>query len=180
MRTTLTGIQALLRWAFANRRSSALWLALRVYLGSVWLQFGVAKLRDGWLGGNPLHDLLGAVARGHTPTPFPAYRRVAAALLDVGADRAMSIAIPLLEVGVAVAFFAGVLLVPAAVGASLLNLNLVLSGIATLSFDGRIIALQLLLLAGWRVAGHLGVARLWRDLARWPERRLVVARRRTG
>ncbi len=64
-----------------------------------------------------------------------------------------SAAIPLTELLVAAAFFSGLLLVPAAIGAVLLNLNLILSGIATWQFDGRIILLQLLLLVAWRVAG---------------------------
>ena len=64
----------------------------------------------------------------------------------------------------------GVLLVPAAIVATLLNVNLLLSGVASIRFDGRIIALQLLLLMAWRVAGHLGlgtlVRRWWRDRVR--------------
>jgi hypothetical protein len=69
----------------------------------------------------------------------------------------MSAAIPLLEITFAAAFFAGVLLVPAAIAACLLNVNLVLSGVATWDFDGRVIGLQLLLLLAWRVAGYLGM-----------------------
>ena len=52
----------------------------------------------------------------------------------------------------------------ARVAATLLNVNLVLSGVASLRFDGRIIAMQLLLLLAWRVAGYLGLGTLAR---RW-------------
>lgn len=150
----------ILRWPFSSRLSSPLWLALRIYLGSIWLQFGMAKVQGGWLTGNPMHGMLDAIAGGLTPAPFPAYRHVARALLEVGADRWLSVGIPLAEVAVALAFFSGLLLVPAAVGATLLNLNLILSGIASWQFDGRIIALQLLLVAAWRVADYVGVARI--------------------
>lgn len=160
------GISAIARWPFVSRLSAPLWLALRVYLGCIWLQFGLAKIRGGWLTTNALHDLLGAVARGDTPLPLPAYRHVAELLLATGADRALSVVIPLAEVAVACAFFSGVLLVPAAAGACLLNLNLILSGIAPWSFDGRIIALQLLLLLAWRVAGYLGMGQAVRELLR--------------
>jgi uncharacterized membrane protein YphA (DoxX/SURF4 family) len=159
-------ISAIARWPFVSRLSAPFWLALRVYLGSIWLQFGLAKIRGGWLTTNALHDLLGAVARGETPSPLPAYRQVAELLLATGADRALSVLIPLAEVAVACAFFAGVLLIPAAAGACLLNLNLILSGIASWRFDGRIIALQLLLLLAWRVAGYLGVGDALRELLR--------------
>jgi len=148
------------RWLFASRLASPLWLGVRIYLGLVWLQFGLAKVRGGWLTGDALHGLLDAVARGQTPAPIPAYRHVARALVDTGADRILSFAIPLTELLVAAAFFSGLLLVPAAVGAVLLNLNLILSGIATWQFDGRIILLQLLLLVAWRVAGFLGLGQV--------------------
>lgn len=158
----------IVRWPFSSRLASPLWLGIRIYLGSVWLQFGLAKVEGGWLTGNPMHSMLDAIARGMTPAPFPAYRHVAGALLDVGADRWMSVGLPLAELAVALAFFGGILLVPAAVGASLLNLNLILSGLASWQFDGRIIALQLLLLAAWRVADYVGLARIVSRLRRRP------------
>lgn len=157
MTVALQHIHAVVRWPFASLLSAPLWLVLRVYLGSVWLQFGLLKVRGGWLSENPMHDLLAAIANGQTPTPFPFYRRVAETLLALEMDRVLTVAIPLAELAIAAAFFAGVLLVPAALGACLLNLNLILSGIASLAFDGRFIALQLLLLAAWRVAGYLGL-----------------------
>lgn len=146
----------LLAWPFRSRRSSLLWLAVRLYLGSVWLQFGVGKLRSGWITTNPMGSLLGAVADGHTSAPFGAFRPVAWLLLDLGADPALSVLIPLAEVALGIAFVAGVLLVPASVAATLLNLSLILAGIASVRFDGRMVMLQLLLLAAWPVAGHVG------------------------
>ncbi|HYW11637.1 MAG TPA: hypothetical protein VE871_06750 [Longimicrobium sp.] len=156
-----------LTWPFRSTLTSPVWLVLRLYLASVWLQFGVGKIRGGWMEGDGLHGLLSAVAAGATPAPFPFYARVAELLVATGMDRVLSVVIPLVEVGVGLAFLTGVLLVPAAIGATLLNVNLVLSGVATLRFDGRIIALQILLLLAWRVAGYLGLGTLarrwWRD-----------------
>ena len=156
-----------LTWPFRSTLTSPVWLVLRLYLASVWLQFGVGKIRGGWLEGDGLHGLLSAVAAGGTPAPFPFYARVAELLVATGMDRVLSVVIPLAEVGVGLAFLTGVLLVPAAIGATLLNVNLVLSGVATLRFDGRIIALQILLLLAWRVAGYLGLGTLarrwWRE-----------------
>ena len=170
-------IAAILRWPFASRLAAPIWLGLRIYLGSAWLQFGLTKIRAGWLTGNPMEEILSLVANGLTPAPLPFYRGVAELLLALDADRIMTVAIPLLEIAFAAAFFAGVLLVPAAIGACLLNVNLVLSGVATLDFDGRFIALQLLLLLAWRVAGYLGIGvslaellRSYRSLLRPRER----------
>lgn len=155
----------LVSWPFRSPLSSPLWLALRVYLGLVWMNFGLGKIRAGWLTTNPLRPLLTAVAEGHTPAPFGFYEEIAALLVGTGVDGLLSVLIPLAEVAVAAAFFSGVLLVPAAIVAIGINLNLILAGIASVRFDGRIIAMQLLLLGAWRVAGLLGVgtlaARVW-------------------
>jgi uncharacterized membrane protein YphA (DoxX/SURF4 family) len=145
---------------FTHRYAAPVWLLVRLHLAWMWLRFGVAKIRDGWLAENPLHDLLGAVAQGYTATPLEPYRHVAELLLAVGGDRALSVLIPIFEVAVGLMFLSGIGLVPAAILASLLNVNLILSGVATWAFDGRFIALQLLLLAAWRVAGRLGAGTL--------------------
>lgn len=167
---TMTAIKhlarAAARWPFSSTLAAPFWLALRIYLGTIWLQFGLGKLRAGWLTSNQMGGILDLIANGQTPTPLPQYRAVAELILALDLDRAVSAAIPLLEVVFAAAFFAGVLLVPAAVGATLLNLNLILSGIATWSFDGRIIVLQILLLLAWRVAGYLGIGESLRSLLR--------------
>lgn len=151
-----------LTWPFRSLLATPVWLVLRLYLASVWLQFGVSKMRGGWLDGDGLLGLLTAVAAGQTPAPFPFYARVAGLLVETGMHRVLSVGIPFAEVAVGLAFLTGVLLVPAAIGAILLNLNLVLSGVASIHFDGRIIALQVLLLLAWRVAGYLGLGTLAR------------------
>ena len=159
-------IDLLLTWPFRSLLSSPVWLVLRLYLASVWLQFGIAKIRGGWLEGDGLQGLLSAVAAGQTLAPFPFYARVAELLVQTGMDRVLSVVMPFAELAVGLAFLTGVLIVPAAIGAILLNLNLILSGVASLHFDGRIIALQVLLLLAWRVAGYLGlgtlIRRVWR------------------
>lgn len=155
---------------FRSRAAWPLWLAVRGYLAWVWLSFGTGKVRSGWLTRNPMEGLLEAVAAGHTRAPFGAFRPVARLLLDAGADPVLSVAIPLAEVALGLAFLAGAWVAAAAVAGTLLNLSLLLAGIASLALDGRIILLQLLLLAAAPVAGHPGVrtaaAALRRGLAR--------------
>jgi len=162
MRTRTSRPLGLIAWPFRSPLTSPVWLVLRIYLASVWMQFGVAKIRGGWLRGDGLSALMEAVAQGHTPAPFPFYTGVAELLVETGMAGALSLLIPLAEVAIATAFLSGVLLVPAAVCAILINLNLILAGIASINFDGRIIAMQVLLLVAWRVAGYLGLGkRAW-------------------
>ncbi|HZG42310.1 MAG TPA: hypothetical protein VEY93_05070 [Longimicrobium sp.] len=166
MRTQALRRFRLLTWPFRSPFSSPLWLALRMYLGLVWMTFGLGKIQAGWLTSNPLRPLLTAVAEGQTQTPLDFYTHVARLMVDTGADGVLSVLIPLAEVGVAISFFSGVLLVPAALVAIGINLNLILAGIASVHFDGRIIVMQVLLLAAWRVAGLLGLGTLVRRV--WP------------
>ena len=169
MRTRTSRPLGLIDWPFRSPLTSPVWLVLRLYLASIWMQFGVAKIRGGWLRGDGLSALLEAVAEGHTPAPFPFYTGVAEFLVNTGMAGALSLLIPLAEVAIATAFLSGVLLVPAAICAILINLNLILAGIASINFDGRIIAMQVLLLVAWRVAGYLGLGKRawWRG---WRER----------
>ena len=161
-----------LRWPFTHRYAALLWLALRLYLGWIWLQFGIDKLQAGWLTKDAIGPLLKLGAEGTLPLPIPIYGRVAALLLDLGVTPLISFAMPLLELAVALAFLSGVLVAPAAIGATLLNINIILSGIGQLAFDGRMIALQLLLLMAWPVAERIGLrpalAQGWAWLRRRP------------
>lgn len=170
MRTRTSRPLGLMTWPFRSTVTSPVWLMVRIYLASVWMQFGIGKIRGGWLRGDALESLLEAVAEGHTPAPFPFYGRVAEILVATGMDAVLCMLIPLAEVAVATAFLTGLMLVPAAICAILINTNLILAGIASVSFDGRIIALQLLLLAAWRVAGYLGLGTRawWRTWLRGP------------
>ena len=171
-----TPLRQVLRWPFASPLASPAWLALRLYLGATWLRFGWSKVEAGWLISNPMRPLLEAIGSGGTAAPLPLYRSVAEQMLAVGLDRLLSVAIPLAELAFATAFFAGVLLVPAAIAACLMNLNLILSGIATWSFDGRVILMQLLIILGWRVAGELGLGDSIHRL--WPQYREAIRRLR--
>ncbi len=161
-----------LRWPFTHRYAAPIWLALRLYLGWIWLQFGIDKLQAGWLTKDAIGPLLKLGAEGVLPLPLPIYGRVAALLLDLGVTPLISFAMPLLELAVALAFLSGVLVAPAAIGATLLNINIILSGIGQLAFDGRMIALQLLLLMAWPVAERIGLRPALAQGWAWLRRRL--------
>ena len=73
-----------------------------------------------------------------------------------GVTPLISHSMPLLELAVALSLATGVLTPVAAVGAILLNVNFVLSGIGQISLDGPIIVAELLMVLSFRVVGGIG------------------------
>ena len=120
--------------------------ALRAYLAFVWLRFGHAKLEGGWLTTNPLEPLLTMVGAGQLPSTMPGYAPVARMLVSLHGDAVLSIAIPFVEIAIALAFVSGVRMRTAALLACALNANLLMAGVASWSLDGRMVVLQLLLI----------------------------------
>jgi thiosulfate dehydrogenase (quinone) large subunit len=151
---------AALRWPFTSRLASPIWLAVRLYLGWFWLQVGIAKLQGDWFTADPIGAIFRNIVAGHAAVPFEPYRGVVQVLLDLGIAPLLTMSFPFLEIAVGLAFLSGVLVVPAAAGAIMLNVNMILSGIAHISFDGKFIAMQLLLILAWRVSSYIGIQAL--------------------
>jgi len=151
---------ALIRWPFINRLSSPIWLALRLYIAWIWYQMSISKFQAGWLTSDPVGQMFKAIEKGTIAVPLPFYRGVAGALLDAGISPIISHSMPFLEMAVALSLATGVLVPAAAVGAILLNINIMLSGIGTPAFDGPIIAAQVLFVMSYRVVGGIGFERL--------------------
>ena len=150
----------LIRWPFNNRLSSPIWLALRLYIAWIWYQMSISKFQAGWLTSDPVGQMFKAIEKGTIAVPLPFYRGVAGALLDAGISPIISHSMPFLEMAVALSLATGVLVPVAAVGAILLNINIILSGIGTPAFDGPIIASQVLFVMSYRVVGGIGFERL--------------------
>ena len=138
---------------FTHRYTAPLWLGLRLYLAYLWLNFGLQKLEAGWLTSDPVGGMLKLVGNGTLQVPFEWYRPIAQFLVDSGMTPLLSHSMPFLELAVALSFASGVLVVPAAIGATLLNVNFILSWICQVEYDGSFIALQLLLILSFRVVG---------------------------
>jgi thiosulfate dehydrogenase (quinone) large subunit len=151
---------ALVRAPFTHVYASPVWLAVRLYLGYMWFWMGVQKLQIGFLTSDPIGPILKAAADGTLKVPAAFFRPVAALLVDSGLTPLISFSMPLLEIAVALSFVTGVLVVPAALGATLLNIIFVLSGIGQIRLDGRFIALQLLLILAYRIVGTIGFQKL--------------------
>jgi uncharacterized membrane protein YphA (DoxX/SURF4 family) len=149
-----------IRWPFTNRLTSPLWLALRLYIAWIWFQMSISKFQAGWLTGDPIAALFKLIEKGTIAVPLPFYRGVAGALLDAGISPYLSHSMPFLEMAVALSLLTGVLVPAAAVGAILLNINIVLSGMGVPAFDGPIIAAEILFVMSYRVVGGIGFERL--------------------
>jgi thiosulfate dehydrogenase (quinone) large subunit len=153
-------IVAAVRWPFVNKFASPLWLALRLYIGWIWFQMALSKINAGWLTSDPVGQMFKAIAGGKLPVPMPFYRDVAQGMLDLGIAPMLSHSMPFLEMAVALSFVSGVLVPVAAVGAILLNINIILSGMGSPAFDGPIIASEVLFLMSYRVVGAIGFERI--------------------
>jgi thiosulfate dehydrogenase (quinone) large subunit len=156
----LSRLVTLVRTPFTHVYASPIWLAVRLYLGYMWFWMGVQKLQIGFLSSDPIGPILKAVADGTLKVPAEFFRPVAGLLVDSGLTPLISFSMPFLEIAVALSFVTGVLVVPAAVGATLLNIIFVLSGIGQIRLDGRFIALQLLLILAYRIVGTIGFQKL--------------------
>ena len=122
-------------------------IAFRGYLGFVWLRFALIKFQTGWLTTNPIRPLMTMIVAGLLPTTVPGYGYVARAITFTHADALLSIAIPFTEIAIAFLLFTGLRVRTAALVATALNVNLLLAGVASVSLDGRMIVLQLMLIA---------------------------------
>jgi len=147
---------AAIRWPFVSKYASPLWLALRLYIAWIWVQMSLSKFEAGWLSSDPVGQMFHVIAKGTLPVPLPFYRGVAQALLDAGVSPLLSHSMPFLELAVALSLISGVLVPAAAVGAILLNINIILSGMGSPAFDDPIITAEILFLLSYRVVGAIG------------------------
>jgi len=147
---------AIVRLPFTHKYAAPLWLALRLYVAWIFFQMGMGKLQSGWLLSDPVGELLKLVANGTLPIPFAFYRGVAEMLIGAGVTPLISHSMPFLELAVALSLATGVLTPVAAVGAILLNVNFILSGIGQIGLDGPIILAELLMVLAFRVVGGIG------------------------
>ena len=151
---------AVIRWPFTSRYAAPIWLLVRLYVGWIFLTMGIGKIQTGFLVADQIGPMLKLVADGTITIPLPFYRDVAAMLVDLGVTPLISFSMPFLELAVALAMFTGVLTTAAAVGALLLNINFVLSGIGNMTFDGPYMLASTLIILAYPVASTIGFQKL--------------------
>jgi thiosulfate dehydrogenase [quinone] large subunit len=170
---------------FNDTRFSVLWLAVRLYLGYVWLNSGWGKFNNpAWMvdGKSLAGYWAGAVATQPTPRiTYDWYRGFIQMLIDGGHHVWFAKLVVYGELAVGVALILGAFVGVAAFFSMFMNFNFMLAG--TVSTNPVLFALGALLLIAWKVAGHIGadfvilrrVGTPWRSEAGSPQ--LNVERR---
>ena len=154
------------RFLFKSVRSSPFWLIARIWLGWQWLSAGWGKLTgagdSNWITHSAgLQGFIAAAnadwahraqAFGHPQVAYPWYLDV---LNQIGQHAQLfSRVVTFSELAVGVGLILGCFTGLAAIGAVVLNVMYITGGSA--GPNGVFIALGVLLIAAWRVAGYLG------------------------
>ncbi len=162
------------RWArflFASTTAAWLWLLVRLYVASVFLPAGLAKITSGtWLFGTGAQIdgvISGAIESPDTPGWYVWF------LQNVvkASEGVFATLVALGETAVGLGLLVGLLTGIAAFGGVFLNANFVLAG--SLGPNPALIVLGLLLTLAWRNAGWIGLDR-W--FIPWVHRTLVTRR----
>jgi thiosulfate dehydrogenase [quinone] large subunit len=150
------------RVLFGDRRLAWLWLALRVYLGWLWLDAGRQKLgEDGWMdGGLALRGIwersIHPPEQDRAPLAYGWYHDMLQFMLDhkwyVWAGPLVAVGETLLGIALILGFLTGL----TAFLGSLLNAGIVLTGAAANPF---FFVLAIALMLAWRTAGSIGLDR---------------------
>ena len=159
------------RFFFADTRTAAFWLIVRLYVGWEWLEAGWNKVMNpAWFGGDAgaaiSGFMKGAIAKA-TCTPVPPAIECHASVQWWYASFLENFVIPypffwshLISVGetlVGIALLAGFLTGISAFLGAFMNLNFLLAG--TVSVNPVLLTLGIGLVMAWKVSGHIGLDR---------------------
>jgi thiosulfate dehydrogenase (quinone) large subunit len=177
------------RFLFQSTVAAWLWLAVRLYVASDFLDAGWHKVHDpAWMGGTG-EGILSFWARalsapgGKPVITFDWYRAFIQFLVDSHAEGWFSYVIVFGELAVGLGLLFGCLTGFAALGGITMNVAFLLAG--TTSTNPILVLLGILLVLAWKNAGYIGVDRFllpalgtpWRQgAARVPVTRAPVAR----
>jgi len=159
------GQRAMRNFLFADSDAATLWLVVRVYVGSVWLQAGLMKLfGSGWTnGGLGLKAFWARAISGSPGTPsqipYPWYRELLHLMLAQHAYTWFAWVITISEVSIGLLLLLGLCTGLAACAGGGLNLLYLLAG--SISTNPVMLIFSLFLLLAWRVAGYYGLDRLF-------------------
>ena len=148
---------------FGDLRTAPMWLIVRVYLGIQWLDAGWSKVTsEAWMdGGTAVQGFwTGATAvpeEGRPAITYDWYRDFLNFMLEREWYTWVAPIIAVSEVLVGVALILGVLTGIAAFGGLMMNTAFMLAG--TASSNPVLGAFAILIILGWKVAGHWGADR---------------------
>jgi thiosulfate dehydrogenase (quinone) large subunit len=146
---------------FSDTRWSWLWLIARVYVGYQWINGALHKLTDpAWMKtgeaiqGYWMHAVSIPEAPARPPIYFDWYRGLIQGLIDSNASVVFGKLVSVGELLIGIALIAGVFVGTAAFFGGLLNMSFLLAG--SLSAGPAMLAIEILLMVAWKIAGHLG------------------------
>lgn len=147
---------------FSHVNASSLWLVVRVYLGSTWLQAGVSKLADaGWRSGQELKGFWAWVvytpAGPHPQVAYSWYHDLLQSMLIHHTYSWFAWVITFGELSVGILLILGLFTGLAAFAGAGLNLLYLFAGSA--GINPVMLILSIFLLMAWRVSGYYGVDR---------------------
>ena len=151
------------RLIFADTRFALVWLALRLYVGWMWLEAGLDKLGNpAWTGPEAGLAVKGFItgALAKTAGPHPDVTGWYASFLEnVALPNAPAFAMLVTygEIAVGLALLTGLLVGIASFFGIVMNYSFLLAG--TVSSNPVLLGIQLLLILAWRVAGWYGLDR---------------------
>lgn len=150
----------LARFLFSDKRSSWIWLVLRVWLGIQWIEASLHKIND------PAWVTTGAALKGFwtnavkipetgkPPIAFDWYRDFLSALLQSGSYTWFGKVVAYGEFLIGVALIVGAFVGVAAFFGAFMNWNFIMAGAA--SSNGLLLVLAVVLIMAWKVAGYVG------------------------
>lgn len=149
------------QFLFTDNRSAVLWLALRLYVGWIWLGSGFGKITNpAWVGENSGEALTGFVrgavgkASAENPTVHSWYANFLSEAVLPNAE-IFSYLVAFGEFFVGAALILGIFVGISAFFGFFMNMNFLLAG--TISSNPVLLVLSLFLVFAWRVAGYLGL-----------------------
>jgi thiosulfate dehydrogenase (quinone) large subunit len=151
------------KFLFSDLRTAPMWLVARVYLGIQWLDAGWGKVTsEAWMnGGTAVQGYwTGATAipeEGRPAISYDWYREFLTFMLEREWYTWFAPLIAISEVLVGIALILGVFTGVAAFGGLMMNSAFMLAG--TASTNPVLGALAILIILGWKVAGHWGFDR---------------------
>ncbi len=150
----------LAKYLFSDRRSSVIWLVLRVWLGIQWVEASLHKISDPkWVStGEALKGFwMGAVKipeTGKPPIAFDWYRDVLNFMLQNNWANFMGKLVAYGELLIGIGMIVGAFVGVAAFFGAFMNWNFIMAGAA--STNGFMLVIAVLLIMAWKVSGYLG------------------------
>ncbi len=147
----------LAKFLFSDTRAAWFWLIVRVLLGWDWFSHGLQKFSNpAWM--ETGEALQGYLTNAVEKTPYDWYASFIGGILDSGAYTWFAKCVVFGEILVGIGLIVGAFVGIAAFFGAFMNWNFIMAGSA--STNGFLLAVAILLVLAWKVAGYYGADRI--------------------